>query len=88
MESTEELYVIYKGDTNKKGGLKIDKVQAGCNILVSSPYYFGKDYSWGDNEINEKASGESTKSGNLTTWRAIGTNHHITFIVNLLSSQS
>ncbi|MBT2661905.1 beta family protein [Bacillus sp. ISL-45] len=86
--STGDHYVVYKGDTNKKGGLKIDKVQVGCQKIVESPYYFGKDFSWGDNEINEKASGESTKSGNLTTWRSIGTNHHITFIVDLLSTQS
>jgi hypothetical protein len=86
--TTENYFVIYKGDTNKKGGLKIDKVQSGCQKLVSSPFYLGKDFSWGDYEINEKASGESTKSGNLTTWRAIGTNHHITFIVGLLSNQS
>jgi hypothetical protein len=86
--STKDYYVIYKGDTNKKGGLKIDKVKEGCELLATSQYYLGSDFSWGDNEINEKVTGESTKSGNLTTWRAIGTNHHITFIVDLLSSQS
>lgn len=86
--STEDAYIVYKGETIKKGGLKIEKVSGGCNLLSSSPYFKGKDYSWGDNEINEKATGETTKPGSLTTWRAIGTNHHITFIVNLLSSQS
>lgn len=86
--TTPDHYVIYKGDTNKKGGLKIEKVSEGCRLLVESAHYFGEDFSWGDNEINEKATGESTKSGNLTTWRAIGTNHHITFIVDLLSTQS
>ncbi|WP_342045957.1 beta family protein [Bacillus sp. OTU530] len=86
--TAEDFYIVYKGDTVKKGGLKIEKVQEGCNLLVSSIYFKGKDYSWGDNEIHEKATGETTRPGGLTTWRAIGTNHHITFIVDLLSSQS
>jgi len=86
--TTDNHYVIYKGDTNKKGGLKIAKVKEACEKLISSPYYFDKDYSWGDLQIHEKAKSITDKSGNLTTWRAIGANHHITFIVNLLSNQS
>lgn len=86
--TTKDFYTIYKGDTVKKGGLNIEKVKAGCAILVASQLYKGKDYSWGDNEIYEKAIGETIKSGNNTTWRAIGTNHHINFIVDHLSNQS
>lgn len=86
--TTNDVYVIYKGDTVKKGGLNIEKVIEGCKLLVESPYFCGKTYSWGDNEIFDKSIGESAGPGSLTTWRAIGTNHHITFMVNLLSSQS
>ncbi|UZH06363.1 beta family protein [Heyndrickxia coagulans] len=86
--TTEDFYVVYKGDTVKKGGLKIEKVKEGCIILVTSPYFKGQGYSWGDKEIHEKATGETTRPGSLTTWRAIGTNHHVTFIVNLLSNQA
>ncbi|EEK49369.1 beta family protein [Bacillus albus] len=86
--TTEDYYVIYKGDTNKKGGLKIEKIQDACQQLISSQYYMGRDYSWGDNEIYEKAHSISNKPGNFTTWRAIATNHHITFIADLLSNQS
>jgi Beta protein len=86
--TNEDVYIIYKGDTVKKGGLNIDKVIKGCKLLVESPYFTGKDYSWGDNEIFEKAISESNKPGSLTTWRAISTNHHITFMVNLLSNRS
>ncbi|MCK0470410.1 beta family protein [Halalkalibacter sp. APA_J-10(15)] len=85
--TTENSYVIFKGETNKKGGLKIDKVQAACKLLTDSEYFLGKDYSWGDLEIHSRANGDISKSGNLTTWRAIGTNHHITLIVNHLSNQ-
>ncbi|MET1247612.1 beta family protein [Sporolactobacillus sp. STCC-11] len=85
--TTEDNYVIYKGLTTKRGGLNIENVRSACQMLVQSPYYFGADFSWGDNEIYLKAVGETTRSGNPTTWRAIGTNHHITFILNHLSNQ-
>lgn len=86
--TTNDLYVIYKGDTLKKGGLNLDKVAKGCKLLTDSQYFYGKDFSWGDNSIYEKSAGESLKPGSNTTWRAIGTNHHITLMVNLLSNQS
>lgn len=86
--TTKDLYVIYKGDTVKKGGLNIERVIDGCKLLIESSYFIGKEFSWADNEIFEKAIGESSKPGSLTTWRAIGTNHHLTFMVDLLSNQS
>lgn len=84
----DDYYIIFKGDTTKKGGFKINKVREACTALVQSPCFFGSSYSWGDNEILEKGNGETDKPGNSTSWRAIGNNHHITFIVNLLSNQS
>lgn len=85
--SVENGYIVYKGDSTKKGGFKIEKVREGCKLLVSSEYFSGENFSWGDNQILEKANGETIKPGNSTTWRAIGTNHHIKFIVNLISNQ-
>lgn len=85
--SIDDAYVIYKGDAIKKGGLNINKVAEASSLLVNSAYFLGKDYSWGDAEIYKRAVGEIKKPGNTTTWRAIGTNHHITFMVNHLSNQ-
>lgn len=85
--TVDDYYVCYKGDTVKRGGLNIDKVIEGCNKLISSAYYKGQSFSWGDNEIFEKAMGVTTKPGSLTTWRAIGTSHHIRFMVDHLSNQ-
>lgn len=84
----DDVYVIYKGETLKKGGLNFEKVKNGCDLLVESSYYKGNSFSWGDNEIFEKHKELSTKPGSLTTWRAICTSHHINFIISSLSNPS
>lgn len=84
----DDKYVIYKGDTIKRGGLDFDKVKRGCDLLVTSSYYLGDSYSWGDHEIYEKHVKNTNKPGSLTTWRAIGTSHHICHVVKSLSNQS
>ena len=47
--------------------------------LVADPRYCGASFSWGDGYIAQCAAGTVT-SGNLTTWRAVGTNHHLAFV--------
>lgn len=56
-----------------------------CRSLVGSGYFLGGDYSEGDNYIHE-CSINKASTGNLTVWRRIGTNHHITKIVRDLSN--
>lgn len=85
--STADSYLIYKGKMVKNGGLNIGNIQLACQQIVNHALYSGIYYSWGDTEIYNKAQGLDTRSGNLTTWRAIGTNHHITLVVNQLSNQ-
>ncbi|OQM47501.1 hypothetical protein B6A27_00185 [Anoxybacillus sp. UARK-01] len=81
-------FIIYRGDSNKRGGFSFAKVQEACHTLVNSSCFLGQNYSWADQEIYEKAIGAVAKPGNATTWRALGTNHHIVFILNHLSNQS
>lgn len=85
--TTAEHYLIFKGKTIQKGGLNIENVQYACEQIFNHPFYSGRDFSWGDTEIYNKANEPNPRSGNLTTWRAIGTNHHITLVVNQLSNQ-
>jgi hypothetical protein len=54
--------------------------------LVNSGAFAGASFSWGDDYIVSCAQGG--KSGNLTTWRQVGTNHHITMVVRQLASRS
>ncbi|WP_047757560.1 beta family protein, partial [Geobacillus sp. ZGt-1] len=67
-------FVIYRGDSIKRGGFNFAKVQEACNELVNSSYFLGKDFSWADQEIYDKAHSIANKPGNPTTWRALGTN--------------
>lgn len=53
--------------------------------LVADPRYCGPAFSWGDNYISQCAAG-TVGTGNMTTWRAVATNHHITFVVRQLAN--
>jgi hypothetical protein len=54
--------------------------------IVQSRHYSGPDYSAGDKRIKDCAS-RLVGPGNLTTWRFVGTNHHIEKVVRDLASQ-
>lgn len=49
-----------------------------AQAVVSSPYYLGAGFSWGDERILDCSNEEFT--GNLTSWVAIDTNHHIEYV--------
>jgi len=51
-----------------------------CRSVLTSPYYLGKDFSFGDRYITDCTEG-AAKTGSLTTWRMVGTNHHIEKVV-------
>jgi len=50
--------------------------------LVSSGLFMGHNFSAGDDHIYKCAKKMLKKPGNLTTWRSVGTNHHIQKVVN------
>lgn len=58
-----------------------------ANIIVNSPYYMGKDYSWGDKYIYD-CSTKNTGTGNMGTWVKVGHNHHITFTTHQIANRS
>ena len=47
-----------------------------CKKLVESGCFCGASFSYGDEYIQKCANG-GLRTGNLTTWRQVGTNHHI-----------
>lgn len=85
--TTDTSYLVYKGFTIQNGGLNISNVVAGCVAITNHPLYLGRHYSWADNVIYLKASEQITQPGNLTTWRSIGANHHITLTANQFANQ-
>jgi hypothetical protein len=76
----DDSWYIIKGKNvrDKKFGYK--QYRNLCKQVLASGYYCGSDFSWGDNYIQECASGTG-KTGNLSTWRQVGTNHHIAKVV-------
>lgn len=58
-----------------------------CRTLISSPYFAGRGFSAGDAYIDDCANGVVT-TGNLTTWRWVGTNHHISKVAEDIASLS
>lgn len=65
-----------------------------CAAVVASPEYVGKTFSWGDDYIDLAARSAPTgatlltTTGNASTWRQIGTSHHLAFVVNRLATLS
>lgn len=55
-----------------------------CRNVVNSGFYQGSSYSFGDKRIMDTLNGIEN-NGNLGTWKKVGVNHHITFIVDQLS---
>ena len=76
-------WIVVKGHAHKKGDPP--QYQALSQQLMSRPRWCGPDFSWGDLFISECASGKSGP-GNATTWRAVGTNHHLTFVAQQIAN--
>ncbi len=74
----DDAWRIHKGTNVRKNGF--GQYQEICREIMNSRHYMGEGYSKGDERIKECATGEAT-TGNLTLWRWVGTNHHITKIV-------
>jgi hypothetical protein len=73
----EREWLIIKAGSIKR--YKLDQFRDLADILRRRPEYYGPAYSWGDNYINDCAN-YTVGKGNLTTWRQVGTNHHITLV--------
>jgi Beta protein len=58
-----------------------------CKTLVDRREFCGSDFSWGDRWFSNYAAG-TPQSGNATTWRAIGTSHHLEFVTKQIASLS
>lgn len=56
-----------------------------CGLVIGSGAYLGSDFSAGSAYIANCQSGAATR-GNPTTWKWVATNHHITKVLDDLSS--
>lgn len=80
--TTKEKWHIRKGGAFRDNP---SQMQKHCSNIIKSVHYEGANYSEGDLRIEQTASGKEN-SGNLTTWKWVGVNHHITMVVEQLAN--
>jgi hypothetical protein len=73
-----DKWLIAKGQNVRDYGFA--QYEELCQMVVESNYYCGQQFSMGDEYIFACANNQVSK-GNLTTWRWVGTNHHIEMVV-------
>ncbi|MDH5548198.1 MAG: beta family protein [Gammaproteobacteria bacterium] len=56
-----------------------------CQSIINSGHFSGSDFSIGDKRISDTATGKEG-TGNLSTWKQVGVNHHLTKVVEQLSN--
>lgn len=70
----DDNWLIARGENVKDYGLA--QHQELCKLVVNSSKFNGSSFSNGDKYISDCANGTAS-TGNLTTWRQMGTNHHL-----------
>lgn len=78
-----EFYIFRGVSVKKAGGWR--QAQALCQDIIAHHCYSSRTYSWGDAYIYDCAKGTAS-TGNAESWRRVGTNHHLTLVVNELSN--
>ncbi|MBN1803997.1 MAG: beta family protein [Sedimentisphaerales bacterium] len=79
----DDGWYIAKGKNVRDYGFRQYRVLS--RQVQDSRYYCGPNFSWGDQYIDKCANG-SGSTGNLTTWRQVGTNHHIEKVTRDIAS--
>jgi hypothetical protein len=77
----ENEYFVYRGKGTRQHGY--EQFYEIAEALVNSSAYFGIEHCYGD-EFIHRCGIEKKVKGRLLDWRAVGTNHHITVVVNQL----
>ena len=73
----KDNWLIVKGQNVRDYGYT--QYEELCQMVVKSNYYCGQQFSTGDEYIFA-CSKNQVSTGNLTTWRWVGTNHHIEMV--------
>jgi len=77
----ENEYYIYRGRGTRQHGF--EQFFEIATALINSSDYFGRDHCYGDDFIY-RCGTERKLKGRLLDWRAVGTNHHMTLVVEQL----
>lgn len=83
--TTQDYYWVLKGKKDKLTRESIINHSTLAEKIYNSPHYYSEDFSYGDNEIKERALREKGP-GNNTNWVTIAANHHIAVVIEELSN--
>jgi hypothetical protein len=81
--TASNAWLVVKGRNVRQYGF--DQYFELSKLLVDREEYCGSDFSWGDRYIADCAEGVQGP-GNATTWRKVGTNHHLTLVTRQLAN--
>jgi len=89
--TAEMVWLLAKGEAYKKKKDKKKSVPADvqypilCELIMNHQHWCGENFSFGDGFI-ARSSRKEDGPGSATTWRAVGTNHHLTFVAQQLAN--
>lgn len=81
--ATNDGWVIAKGPNVRDNGFAQYKDR--CQSVIDSGRFLGAAFSMGSDYVDKCRTGKAS-TGSLTTWRWVGTNHHIAKVVHDLAS--
>lgn len=81
--TADNYWLIIRGRSTKTQGFV--QYHNLCLNLIGRLEYKGVQFSWGDKYIEDCAN-KIVGTGNATTWRKVGNNHHFEFVVEQLSN--
>lgn len=76
--TVDDAWFIVKGPNVRDHGF--EQYRNHCLTVTKSCHFKGPDFSMGDKYIQNCSLGNE-KTGNLSTWRKVGTNHHLVKVV-------
>ncbi len=79
----DKYWLVPKGRNLRDYGF--DQFHEVCRMLIQRAEYAGRQFSWGDQYIYDCAA-RRDGPGSLTTWRKVGTSHHVEFVVRQLAN--
>lgn len=84
--TTPTQYIVKKGEKNRLHNVFTRSYIDISREIVNSPYYFGENFSYGDNCIYKKATLPDATPGNSMQWVTYCTNHHLSVLMEQLSN--
>ena len=81
--TTYDSWAVFKGRSVKT--YTYDQYYSLSEMVTKHSCYMGASFSQGDEYI-EKCARRATSTGNGSTWRKVGTSHHIAFVLEQLAN--